>query len=179
MPMTAAMMMMVTTSDPLIASFMGPTCSPSGADRTQVGPMLAPWTLLSGSLRWSWWCHSVGNCHGGGVNNENGCYMCSTSNIIFFDHGCGYLVYTDGSKVALGSTLFHYHWYTSMVIFVTVCYVEIYVYILCLLVNIFDGHILCMWKHILKLTRLKLNTIPLHPIQSQQTWHKWPICGFS
>ena len=31
-----------------IASFMGPTCGPSGADRTQVGPMLAPWTLLSG-----------------------------------------------------------------------------------------------------------------------------------
>ena len=32
----------------LIASFMGPTWGPSGADRTQVGPMLAPWTLLSG-----------------------------------------------------------------------------------------------------------------------------------
>ena len=27
---------------------MGPTCGPSGADSTQVGPMLAPWTLLSG-----------------------------------------------------------------------------------------------------------------------------------
>ena len=32
----------------LILSFMGPTWDPSGADRTQVGPMLAPWTLLSG-----------------------------------------------------------------------------------------------------------------------------------
>ena len=32
----------------LIARFMGPTCGPSGADRTQVGPMLAPSTLLSG-----------------------------------------------------------------------------------------------------------------------------------
>ena len=31
----------------LIASFMGPTWGPSGAERTQVGPMLAPWTLLS------------------------------------------------------------------------------------------------------------------------------------
>ena len=31
-----------------IARFMGPTWGPSGADRTQVGPMLAPWTLLSG-----------------------------------------------------------------------------------------------------------------------------------
>ena len=27
---------------------MGPTWGPYGADRTQVGPMLAPWTLLSG-----------------------------------------------------------------------------------------------------------------------------------
>ena len=31
-----------------IASFMGPTWDPHGADRNQVGPMLAPWTLLSG-----------------------------------------------------------------------------------------------------------------------------------
>ena len=38
---------------PLIAKFMGPTWGPSGADRTQVGPMLAPWSLLSGS--WSPW----------------------------------------------------------------------------------------------------------------------------
>ena len=34
----------------LIARFMGPTWGPFGADRTQVGPMLAPWTLLSGCL---------------------------------------------------------------------------------------------------------------------------------
>ena len=32
----------------LIARFMGPTWWPRGADRTQVGPMLATWTLLSG-----------------------------------------------------------------------------------------------------------------------------------
>ena len=32
----------------LIARFMGPTWGPSGANRTQVGPMLAPWTWLSG-----------------------------------------------------------------------------------------------------------------------------------
>ena len=32
-----------------IAKFVGPTWGPSGADRTQVGPMLAPWTLLSGA----------------------------------------------------------------------------------------------------------------------------------
>ena len=34
---------------PLIARFVGPAWGPSGADRTQVGPMLAPWTLLSGT----------------------------------------------------------------------------------------------------------------------------------
>ena len=34
----------------LIARFMGPTWGPSGADRTQVGPMLAPLTLLSGPI---------------------------------------------------------------------------------------------------------------------------------
>ena len=32
----------------LIATFMGPTWGLPGADRTHVGPMLAPWILLSG-----------------------------------------------------------------------------------------------------------------------------------
>ena len=32
----------------LITRFMGPSWGPPGDDRTQVGPMLAPWTLLSG-----------------------------------------------------------------------------------------------------------------------------------
>ena len=32
----------------LIARFVRPTWGPSGADRTQVSPMLVPWTLLSG-----------------------------------------------------------------------------------------------------------------------------------
>ena len=32
----------------LIARFVGPTWGPSRADRTQVGSMLTPWTLLSG-----------------------------------------------------------------------------------------------------------------------------------
>ena len=32
----------------MITTFMGPIWGPAGADRTQVGPMLAPWTLLSG-----------------------------------------------------------------------------------------------------------------------------------
>ena len=48
----------------LIARFMGPAWGPSGAYRIQVGPMLAPWTLLSGvfcspghiaSFIASWW----------------------------------------------------------------------------------------------------------------------------
>ena len=34
----------------LITRFMGPTWGPSGADRTQVGPMLGPWSMLSGVL---------------------------------------------------------------------------------------------------------------------------------
>ena len=36
-----------SVSRALIARFMGPKSGPSGADKTQVGPMLAPWTLLS------------------------------------------------------------------------------------------------------------------------------------
>ena len=34
---------------------MGPTWGPPGADRTKVGPMLAPWPLLSGT----WWRHEM------------------------------------------------------------------------------------------------------------------------
>ena len=38
--------------------FTVPTWGPSGADRTQVGPMLAPWTLLSG-MRCMSWCAPI------------------------------------------------------------------------------------------------------------------------
>ena len=55
----------------LIARFMGPTWGPSGADRTQVGPMLTPWTLLSGILQTIWNClHFVDDTH---FVNENWC----------------------------------------------------------------------------------------------------------
>ena len=36
---------------PQIARFIGPTWAPSGSCRPQIGPMLAPWTLLSGTFR--------------------------------------------------------------------------------------------------------------------------------
>ena len=39
----------------LIASFMGTTWGPPWTDRTQVGPMLALWTLLSGNIS-TWFC---------------------------------------------------------------------------------------------------------------------------
>ena len=42
----------------LIAKFIGPAWGPSVADRTQVGPILAPWTLLSGYL-YVVWQHQV------------------------------------------------------------------------------------------------------------------------
>ena len=52
----------------LIARFMGPTWGTTGADRTQVGPMLASWTLLSGIGIWHagqqmtvWWSIGLGN----------------------------------------------------------------------------------------------------------------------
>ena len=37
-----------------IAKFMGPTWGPPGSCRPQIGPMLAPWTLLS-----AWWRHQM------------------------------------------------------------------------------------------------------------------------
>ena len=37
-----------------IARFMGPTWGTSGAGRTQVDPMLAPWTLVSGEAETKW-----------------------------------------------------------------------------------------------------------------------------
>ena len=40
----------VFASNTQIAMFMGPTWGPSGSCRPQLGPMLAPWTLLSGNL---------------------------------------------------------------------------------------------------------------------------------
>ena len=44
---------------------MGPTWGLPGADRTQVGPMLAPWTLLSGS--WHIEAETNGSTFAGGI----------------------------------------------------------------------------------------------------------------
>ena len=46
-----------------IARFMGPTWGPPGYCRPQMGPMMAPWTLLSGYFlkKWMrvWWITSI------------------------------------------------------------------------------------------------------------------------
>ena len=45
------------TSDsrpPQMTRFVGPTQDPPGSCRPHMGPMLAPWTLLSGSWLWLW-----------------------------------------------------------------------------------------------------------------------------
>ena len=39
---------------PQIAKFMGPTWNPPGSCRPQMGPMLTPWTLLSGTFPCQW-----------------------------------------------------------------------------------------------------------------------------
>ena len=46
--LTAMIWVIIGAGNALIIKIMGPTWGPSGTDRAQVGPMLAPWTLLSG-----------------------------------------------------------------------------------------------------------------------------------
>ena len=68
---------------PLIAGFMGPTWGPSGADRTQVGPMLDPWTLLSGTM--SKLLHESESSFARGPENlkDTHCYVqCLTHSVI-------------------------------------------------------------------------------------------------
>ena len=66
-----------------IARFMGPTWGPPGSCRPQMGPILAPWTLLSGG--------------GGGTTMATWTatgYCCSTRcmyltiAVLLFNHGC-------------------------------------------------------------------------------------------
>ena len=53
----------MTQKQSQIAKFMGPTWGPPGSSRPQMGPMLAPWTLLSGSS------HPFGNHAVNGYEN--------------------------------------------------------------------------------------------------------------
>ena len=60
-----------------IARFMGQTWGPSGSCRSQLGPMLDPWTLLSGlivSVHWTWQAIIVYRVN----NSPHGCYLNST-----------------------------------------------------------------------------------------------------
>ena len=61
--LTAMTHVLVRTAVPsLIARCMGPTWGPSGADRTQVGPMLTPWALLSGLIGICAYNHILKQC---------------------------------------------------------------------------------------------------------------------
>ena len=42
--------LLILRQPPQIAKFMGPTWCPPGSCRPQMGPMLSPWTLLSGII---------------------------------------------------------------------------------------------------------------------------------
>ena len=42
-----------------IARFLGPTWGPPGSCRPQMGPMMAPWTLLSGVSYFAVFCHGL------------------------------------------------------------------------------------------------------------------------
>ena len=84
----------------LIASFMGPTWGPSGADRTQLGPMLAPWTLLSGMTNNS-------NLHNVGLFRLNN-WMLSLKS--FTSHNCSWMICIDPFRKGYLSTL---SWWTN------------------------------------------------------------------
>ena len=60
-----------------ITKFMGPTWGPPGSCRPQMGPMLAPWTLLSGKQcsakaleKWGQMAHTIGKY--GDIGNFSG-----------------------------------------------------------------------------------------------------------
>ena len=68
----ALVQMMAWHWNPQIAKFMGPAWGPPGSCRPQMGPMLAPCTMLSGisCLSEALWCHRswswlhIGSCNG-------------------------------------------------------------------------------------------------------------------
>ena len=73
-----------------IARFMGPTWDPPGSCRPQMGPMLAPWTLLSGLILflwmlWSsqWHCQPGTFQHGNSLSLFRWIYHCAVYCFIF------------------------------------------------------------------------------------------------
>ena len=75
----------------LIARFMGLTWGPSGADRTQVGPMSAPWTLLSGIIFSSFHCILVGGSRSCLPGLVNSCICLKISALHYTDTFCRHL----------------------------------------------------------------------------------------
>ena len=104
----------------LIARFMGPTWGPSGAGRTQVGPMWAPWTLLSGVSLWgettsdrfpsqrasnvesvsTWWHHHV-TCY-----NQTQLFGA----FLFFSHDLVFYIFIDQGYIIAPASLIQNSW---------------------------------------------------------------------
>ena len=73
------------------------SCGPSGADRTEVGPMLAPWTLLSGIMKFVHWfvgcpkesfCNLVTYCSIDGMEEmANTEHICQHPFSLIWQHG--------------------------------------------------------------------------------------------
>ena len=100
--------------------FMGPTWDPPGSCRPQVGPMLVPWTLLSGTL-WTW-VNSTSNQPQQHNKVQNvfltlGKYC--TNNMYIYIHilylymyTCKHIIYDDFGARMAGTTNYmpHYLW---------------------------------------------------------------------
>ena len=86
----------------LTARFLGPTWSPPGADRSHVGPMLSPWTLLSGSLQTGIFHHNIWRLICQKQVSQTGI----RNYITWFTVGCNYLslpkVPASGNKLLCG-----------------------------------------------------------------------------
>ena len=88
----------------LIARFIRPTWSPSGAGRALVGPMLAPWTLLSGHI-------SGGLCH---RRYPSYTYEISFARNVRFSCQLVLQLYTEhGSDIVVIYAKFQYDWVTE------------------------------------------------------------------
>ena len=124
---------------PLKKRYMGPTWGPPGADRTQVGPMLAPWILLSGT------CITTMLTHGGRVthiyvskltiiSSDNGLSPGWHQAIIWTNAGIWLIrtSWTNFSEILSEIHTFSFKQINAFENFVfemaAICYVEIYVF---------------------------------------------------